>query len=128
MAQRVESLLAGEPVDLQAMSSRLRYELERDHLAFVVWHGAPEETGDESLATLERAAVELAAAGAGGRPLMAPRARLVIAAWVAAPDRASPPEPARLRLDAREFPSVLAAFGSAGRGRTPVSPAAPHGG
>src|SRR4051794_11591071 len=115
-AQAVDDLLAGEPVDAQAVSSRLRYPLERDHLAFVVWHDAPAETGDEALATLERAALELAAALAGTRPLIVPRERLVIAAWVAMPKAAPGPGRTRLRLDPREFPSVLAAFGSAGTG------------
>jgi hypothetical protein len=112
----VESLLAAEPVDAQAMSSRLRYDLERDHLAFVVWHGGPEDPGDEALATLERAALELATAVADGTPLVVPRARLVIAAWVGSPTRAAGRDLARLRLDIREFPSVLAAFGSGGHG------------
>jgi DNA-binding PucR family transcriptional regulator len=109
-------LLAGEPVDVQAMSSRLRYDLERDHLAFVVWHGGPENTGDEALATLERAALELAAAVADASSLIVPRARLVIAAWVGSPTHAAVRDLARLRLDVREFPSVLAAFGSGGQG------------
>jgi hypothetical protein len=115
-SQAVESLLAGEPVDVPAVSSRLGYDLERDHLAFVVWHGGPEDTGDEALATLERAALELAGAVADGKPLIVPRARLVIAAWVGSPTRAAGRDLARLRLDTREFPSVLASFGGGGHG------------
>ena len=39
-AQVVESLLAGEPVDIEASSRRLAHELGRNHQAFAVWSDA----------------------------------------------------------------------------------------
>jgi hypothetical protein len=98
------------------MSSRLGYDLDRDHLAFVVWHVTPEETGDEALATLERAALELAGAITDGRPLLVPRTRLVLAGWLGAGEGSDGSELEGLQLDVRTFPAVLAAFGSPGRG------------
>ena len=38
-AEEVGEILAGASVDILATSSRLRYELDRDHVAFVIWAG-----------------------------------------------------------------------------------------
>jgi hypothetical protein len=115
-SQTVDALLSGEIVDVQAMSARLRYDLDREHLAFVVWHDQTDEPGNEGLATLERAGVELAAAVSEAKPLLVPRARLLMAGWVAWQDDADGDGLAGLHLDTREFPGVLAACGSAGAG------------
>jgi DNA-binding PucR family transcriptional regulator len=115
-SQAVEALLSGDPVDVGATSSRLRYDLGREHLAFVVWHAAPAATGDEALATLERAALQLAGALTDGRPLLVPRARLVIAGWIGYADRPDSSALDRLTFDTRRFPAVRSAFGSPGRG------------
>jgi DNA-binding PucR family transcriptional regulator len=112
----VDAVLNDEPVDVQAVSARLRYDLERDHLAFVVWHEQPEESSGEGLATLERAGLELAAALSEAKPLLVPRARQLIAGWVAWLRRGDGDGLARLHLDTREFPGVLAACGSQGAG------------
>jgi hypothetical protein len=112
----VDALLSGEVVDVHAMSARLRYDLDREHLAFVVWHDGPEEPDNEGLATLERAGLEIAAAVSEARPLLVPRARLLTAGWVAWQDNGDGGGLAGLHLDPREFPGVLAACGTASAG------------
>jgi DNA-binding PucR family transcriptional regulator len=98
------------------MSSRLGYELERQHLAFVVWQDEPQETADEVVATLEQAALELGAVLTDARPLLVPRARLLLAGWVGFVGGADGSGLDRARVDLGKFPFVLAAFGSPGRG------------
>jgi len=66
----VDELLAGDPVDIDAASRRLRYELRQSHQAFVVWA----ETDD--------AVPETAAAVVGGpRALLVPMGVGVVAGW-----------------------------------------------
>jgi DNA-binding PucR family transcriptional regulator len=77
----VEALLSGGPVDIDAASSRLRYELRREHVAFVVW-------ADAADAVLESAAT--AAGGAGA--LVIPLGAGVVAGWC--PEHALAAEPA----------------------------------
>jgi hypothetical protein len=115
-SQTVEAVLSGEITDLQAVSARLVYDLEREHLAFVVWHERPEEAASEALAPLERAGLELAAAISEARPLLVPGERLLIAGWVIWPESADGDELARFHLDPRQFPGVLAACGSPAAG------------
>jgi hypothetical protein len=115
-AQTVEAVLEGDIAEVQSVSARLGYDLEREHLAFVVWHERPEETGNEALATLERAGLALAAVLSEARPLLVPRARLLVAGWAAGLETGDGEELAQLRLDPREFPGVLAACGSPAAG------------
>ena len=68
----VEEVLAGEPVDADQASRRLRYELRRTHLAFVVW------------ARDEDAAPDVAAAAIGGpRALTVSLTAGTVAGWCA---------------------------------------------
>jgi len=71
-AQVVESLLAGEPVDVDASSRRLGYELAREHQAFVVWSDESADGGEQALAMLERAALEVVRMLDAGGPLLHP--------------------------------------------------------
>ena len=84
-AQVVDSLLSGESVDVEASSRRLGYELARDHQAFVVWSDEWADGGEQVLAMLERAALEIVRS-LGAR---------------AAPRRAGPAVPRRLGRLAR---------------------------
>jgi hypothetical protein len=115
-SQTVEALLSGEITDVQSLGARLGYGLDRKHLAFVVWHQRPDETSSEALATLERAGLELAAAISEARPLLVPRARLLIAGWVGWPESPEGDGLGRFYLAPHEFPSVLAACGSPAAG------------
>ena len=115
-AQIVDALLEGEFVELDSASRRLAYQLDRRHLAFVLWVEGF-EIHDEALAMLERAAVELAASLGGGVPLLVPRARLCLAGWIGWRDHGSP-DFLTARLDPEAFPAVLVAAGSTGKGVT----------
>jgi hypothetical protein len=111
-SQTVEAILRGDVTDVQAASARLRYDLDRRHLAFVVWNERPEETSSEALATLERAGQEVAAAVSDAGPLLVPRGRVLIAGWTAWPDGAAQDLLQQIHLDTRGFPGVLAACSS----------------
>jgi len=114
-AQVVDSLLAGESVDVDASSRRLAYELKRNHQAFALWSDAWEEGGEQGLGMLERAALALVGSLGAATPLLVPRARLLLVGWIGwHGERAFEAEP--LQLDSGAFPAVLAAFGSPARG------------
>ena len=90
----VEELLTETTTDVDTAARRLRYELRREHEAFVVW--------SES----EDAVPESAAAAVGGaRALLVPMSTGVIAGW--APRGAADPDAA---------PGVPVAVGAPGRG------------
>src|SRR6201999_2769786 len=84
----VEELLAGGKVDVSTASSRLRYELRRPHVAFVVW-------AEPGTALLE----SVAAAVGGPGALVVPMSAGVVAGWCS-PDGVSP--------DNVEGPAVVA--------------------
>jgi len=72
-ASTLRDILGGAPVDLDAASSRLRYELRQTHEAFVVW------------ADGDGAAPEAAAAAIGGpRALLSPFGVGIVAGWAPA--------------------------------------------
>jgi hypothetical protein len=100
--ETVRALLAGEDIDLASASGRLRYELEREHLAFVVWADEP----DHDLGGLERQASELATRLGASRPLLVPLGGQLIGGWIDAAG-ATP-----TGVDA----PALAAFGEPGAG------------
>jgi hypothetical protein len=74
----VEELLSGGKVDLSTASSRLRYELRRPHVAFVVW-------AEPGAALLESAAAAVGGPGA----LVVPMSAGVVAGWCS-PDALAP--------------------------------------
>jgi DNA-binding PucR family transcriptional regulator len=114
-AQVVDSLLSGEPVDIDASSRRLGYELAREHQAFVVWSDELADGGEQVLAMLERAALEIVGSLGAVGPLLVARARLCLGGWVGwRGERTLNAEP--VRLDRQAFPDVLVGFGSPGHG------------
>jgi DNA-binding PucR family transcriptional regulator len=114
-AQVVDTLLTGEPIDVDTAARRLGYELDRSHEAFVVWSDEWSDDGEQALATLERAALEVVGSVGAGPALLVPRARLCLAGWIGwRGDRTFDTEPRQ--LDRQAFPAVLAAFGSPDRG------------
>jgi DNA-binding PucR family transcriptional regulator len=115
-SQVIDGLLAGEPLDAERASSRLGYELGRNHLAFAIWTDAPEGRSDVALAMIERAAVHLVSSLGMAAPLLVPRARMCIAGWIGLRGDTHIVDLGRARIDVRSFPTVLAAFGSPGVG------------
>jgi PucR C-terminal helix-turn-helix domain/GGDEF-like domain len=83
-AETVRTLLDGTvPVDVPDLSRRLGYELERDHVAFLVWSDNDGEDGQELFAELERVAAAVAR-GLDGRGLLTVVQGRRLACWAGA--------------------------------------------
>jgi DNA-binding PucR family transcriptional regulator len=115
-AEVVDSLLAGDTVDVEQASSRLGYELDQRHRGLVLWSDDRRERLDVALATLERAAFQFLESLGVTAPLVIPRARLCVAAWVGSRGDGETISLASAHLDVQAFPTVFAAFGSAANG------------
>ncbi len=81
-AEEVRLLLDGRPVDEQRTSQRLRYELGRRHLAFVLW-GDETADAEDAGSAFSQAAVAVGAALGTGSSLIVPSGRTVVWGWVA---------------------------------------------
>jgi DNA-binding PucR family transcriptional regulator len=103
-AETVRALLDAGPVDATALGRRLGYELEREHVAFLVWSDDEAEDGQELFAELERVAAAVAAAldARGVLTVMHGRA---LAGWAGAGAGASlayrPRDPIRVGIGSR---------------------------
>jgi DNA-binding PucR family transcriptional regulator len=105
-AETARAILRGDPVDTEAASRRLGYELRRHHVAMRVSSGASEVEG------LERAVGEAASALGGGEPLVVASGAARFDVWCGSFD-----PPATEALERYEPPpSVLVAFGNPGEG------------
>ena len=109
-AETVRSLLAGEPVDAHAAAQRLRYELARHHLGFVVWSDDGSAAGAD-VAELEHVAAELAATLGGGNALVVPVGPQLVAAWVGAAAPVADAVPAPASLEPAAAATALVALG-----------------
>lgn len=95
----VRSVLRGEATDVGAMSTRLRYPLDRRHLALVLWADGPVPPGGEPpQALLERSAAELAASLGATGVLVVPLGEDTVAAWMAGVEAAAARHLARIPL------------------------------
>jgi DNA-binding PucR family transcriptional regulator len=102
----VRAIVGGDPVDTEAASRRLGYELRRHHVAMRVSSGASEVNG------LERAVGEAVAALAGGEPLIIASGAARFDVWCGSFD-----PPATDGLERYEPPpGVIVAFGKPGEG------------
>jgi DNA-binding PucR family transcriptional regulator len=77
--ETVQALLAGKHVDPVLAAQRLRYELDRDHVACVIW--CEDEAGDQ-YGLLESTALQLASDAHLGPPLVVAMGGHVVYAWV----------------------------------------------
>ena len=80
-AETVRALLDGEHLDTQLASQRLRYELDRHHVAYVIWSDE-REGGHDDLGALENAAVALATDANLAPPLVVALGGQTVHAWV----------------------------------------------
>jgi DNA-binding PucR family transcriptional regulator len=113
-AEAVSAILSGHPIDIDVAGRRLRHDLRRVHVAAVAWLDAHEE-GRNTLALLEAAIRDIAAAIGTQRPLIQPLGTLSVAAWIST----SSPVPSRV-LDELRFltataPGVRVAIGEPAR-------------
>jgi hypothetical protein len=105
-AETVRAILGGEPVDEEAASRRLGYDLRRHHIALRV------ASASSAVRGLERAVEEAAAALGPSEPLVVPSGAARFDAWCGSFEA-----PATDALERYEPPSgVLVAFGTPGTG------------
>ncbi len=110
--REVRAVLAGEATDAHAVSARIRYPLDRRHLALVLWMDAPPPTGGEPVqAMLERSAAELAASLGATMTLIVGFPDGLVAAWLAGVEPAAAPHIARIPFGPPSGPRPGAACG-----------------
>ncbi len=115
--ETVDAILTGRDVDGPSASVRLRYELERDHVAFVGWYEGAEE-GRDTIADLEAVIRELAGRLSADRPLIEPLGLLAVAAWVGNRSGFDAGSLDELRLDTSLGPGARLALGEPAPGIT----------
>jgi DNA-binding CsgD family transcriptional regulator len=106
----VRALLGGERPNLEAAGRRLRYELDRHHVAYVVWIHE-DCASDRDPGAVERLAADVAPLVGGRGTLVVPLGRNVVGAWTGAREPLEIPPPAALPV-----PDACIAFGSPGAG------------
>jgi hypothetical protein len=82
-AETVQALLAGDHIDPALAGQRLRYELDRHHVAYVLWT-EDVEAGRNEYGLLENAATQLASDAGLGPPLVVALGGQLVSAWVGA--------------------------------------------
>jgi hypothetical protein len=106
-AETVRTILGGEPIDEEAASRRLGYDLRRHHVALRV------SCTSSAVRGLERAVADAAAALGGGEPLVVPSGAARFDAWWGSFEE----PPATDVLERYEPPAgIVVAFGKPGRG------------
>jgi len=114
-AQEVAAILDGRHVDVAESSRRLRYELDRAHVAFVIWREADGDAGPPALgAGLQELAGEIAGL-AGCRDWLAVPLGDALACWAGA-HAAVTAHDVPTRLPAARHHGVQVAVGGAARG------------
>ncbi|WP_116372565.1 CdaR family transcriptional regulator [Mycobacterium sp. MFM001] len=102
-ALMVRKLLSGADVDIDAMTTAVRYPLKQNHLALVVW--CPESDRGDELASMERFVHKLAESiGARDAPLFVSIDHVTAWAWIPLLGKAASDTPSRIR----EFASTTA--------------------
>jgi hypothetical protein len=114
-AEVVRALLADERLDLDDAATRLRYQLDRQHIAYVVWAADDQSSGGDP-GLLEQAATELGAPLGTGSPLLVAQGARVMAGWVGSREPLDEAAIGGLRLSPDDFPGLCAAFGATGAG------------
>jgi DNA-binding PucR family transcriptional regulator len=109
-AETINAILAGEPIDTDVASRRLRHELHRVHVAAIAWLDTHEE-GRHTLSLLEAAIRDIAAAIGSQRPLVYPLGILSVAAWISSNSEIPSRVLDELRFRAATAPGVHVAIG-----------------
>jgi DNA-binding PucR family transcriptional regulator len=114
-AETISIILAGEPIDTDVASRRLRHDVGRVHIGAIAWLDTHEE-GRHTLVLLEAAIRDIAAAIGNQKPFVQPLGTLSVAAWIST----SSPVPSRvldeLRFRSATAPGVRIAIGEPARG------------
>ena len=100
-AEAISTILSGQPIDIDVAGRRLRHDLRRVHVAAIAWLDTHEE-GRNTLALLEAAIRDIAAAIGNQRPLIQPLGTLSIAAWISTSSRGALQGPRRAAVPERD--------------------------
>lgn len=113
--ETIAAILGAREVDAASASQRLRYELEREHLAIVGWYESAEE-GRDTIAALAAVIGELAGRLSRDGPLIEPLGLLAVAAWVGSRSGFDDDALDVLRLNTSLAPGARLALGEPARG------------
>ncbi|MGO8772320.1 MAG: PucR family transcriptional regulator [Mycobacterium sp.] len=114
-AETIGTILSGQPIDTEVASRRLRHELQRVHVAAIAWLDTHEE-GRNTLALLEAAIRDIAAAIGSQHPLVQPLGTLSVAAWISTKGDVPSRVLDELRIRTATAPGVRVAIGEPARG------------
>jgi DNA-binding PucR family transcriptional regulator len=113
-AETINTILSGQPIDVDVAGRRLRHELRRVHLAAIAWLDVHEE-GRNTFTLLEAAIRDIAAAIGSQRPLVQPLGTLSVAAWISTNSDVPSRVLDELRFRTATAPGVRLAIGEPAR-------------
>ncbi|MDX1882205.1 PucR family transcriptional regulator [Mycolicibacterium sp. 120270] len=113
--ETITTILAGQPIDNDVATRRLRHEVRRWHIAAVAWLDTHEE-GSNTQAILEAAIRDIASAVGNQNPLLYPLGILSVAAWVSSHSEIPSNVLNELRIRASSAPGARVAIGEPGYG------------
>ncbi|OSC43251.1 PucR family transcriptional regulator [Mycobacterium decipiens] len=114
-AETIRTILAGQPIDADVASRRLRYEVGRVHVAAIAWLESHEE-GRNTQAILEAAIRDVAAMIGNRKPLVHSLGILSVAAWISSHGDVPSKVLDELRFATATAPGVRVAIGEPARG------------
>lgn len=114
-AETIGTILAGQPIDADIATRRLRHEVGRIHVAAIAWLDAHEE-GRNTQTMLEAAIRDVAAMVGNQKPLLQPLGILSVAAWISSHSDIPSKVLDELRFRTATAPGVRVAIGEPARG------------
>ncbi|OBG52176.1 hypothetical protein A5669_25455 [Mycolicibacterium fortuitum] len=109
-AETIATILAGEPIDTDVATRRLRHDVRRVHVAAIAWLESHEE-GRNTQAVLEAAIRDIASAIGNQKPLVHPLGILSTAAWISSHSPIPSKVLDELRFRTANAPGVRVAIG-----------------
>ena len=114
-AETVESILAGRQRDPDLASKRLRYRIDREHVAAIAWLDTARE-GSNPLPSIEAALTQVSSSAGAEGTLFHPLGLLVMGAWFGSSRGFDAAELEAATFDPRSAPGVRLALGEPGSG------------
>ncbi len=114
-AETIEAILERRDLDVHAAGTRLRYALDRHHVALLAWVTRSDEDSD-TFSALEAAVTQAARRAGLESQLVQPLGLLATAAWLGSAGPIDPAAVDELRFDPAAAPGVYLAVGEPGAG------------
>ena len=114
-AETVESILAGRQRDPDLASKRLRYRIDREHVAAIAWLDTARE-GSNPLPSIEAALTQVSSSAGAEGTLFHPLGLLVMGAWFGSSRGFDAAALEGATFDPRSAPGVRLALGEPGSG------------